>query len=192
MTPARRILLLAAALLASPLALAHTGAQPHAHAGFLAGWLHPFTGADHLVAMVAVGAWSAIAVRRVWAAPLAFVALLACGALAGAAALAVPGIEPMIAASLLVVGLLLATVHRVPALLAAAVAGAFAFFHGAAHGVELGGGAAALAGMLLATAALHAAGIGIGRLLLARHRWLPRVSGASVALLGATLLLGLG
>jgi urease accessory protein len=89
------------------------------------------------------------------------------------------------------VGLLIATLRRVPAVAAAALAGGFAFFHGAAHGVELGAAPPLLAGMVLATAVLHLAGIAAGRLVLARHRWLPQVSGGLVALLGATLLLRL-
>lgn len=191
MTHLQRFLLFVLALACSPLVLAHTGAAGHVHAGFADGALHPLTGSDHLVAMLAVGAWSALAVRQVWAAPLAFVVLLACGALAGAAGLPVAGTEPMIAASLVAIGLLIATLRRVPAAAAAALAGGFAFFHGAAHGVEIGVSLPMLAGLLVTTAALHAAGIAVGRIVLERHRWLPRISGALVALLGATLLLRL-
>lgn len=186
-----RVLLFVAALACSPLVLAHTDTAPHVHAGFAGGVLHPLTGPDHLVAMLAVGAWSALAVRQVWVAPFAFVALLACGAVAGAAGLEVPGVEPMIAASLVGVGLLIATLRRVPAAAAAAIAGGFAFFHGAAHGVEIGGALPMLAGLVVTTAALHMAGIAVGRIVLQRHRWLPHVSGGLVALLGATLLLRL-
>jgi urease accessory protein len=186
-----RTLLLAAGCVAAPLALAHTGEAAHAHATLADGLLHPFTGIDHLLAMLAVGAWSALALRRLWVAPAAFVALLAIGALAGASGVQVPAIEPMIAASLLVVGLLVATVRRLPVVLAAGIAGAFAFFHGAAHGSELGAGASVLAGMLVATAVLHAAGIALGQWVLARVRWLPQLSGGLVAALGAVLLVRL-
>ncbi|NML43539.1 HupE/UreJ family protein [Ramlibacter sp. G-1-2-2] len=180
---------LAAAALLATAAQAHNGDTPHTHAGFLAGFVHPLTGFDHLAAMVAVGLWSALAVRPVWLAPAAFVGTLLAGALAGFAGLQVPAVEPMIAASLLALGLLVATQRRLPLAAAAALAGGFAFFHGAAHGFELAeGGGAALAGMVLATALLHATGIALGRLVLARHRWLPVVSGSGVALLGATLL----
>jgi urease accessory protein len=96
----------------------------------------------------------------------------------------------MIAASLLVIGLLVATRRGLPVAAAAALAAGFAFFHGAAHGIELEGGAA-LAGMVLTTAALHVAGIALGRFALTRDAWLPRVAGSGVALLGATLLLRL-
>lgn len=173
-------------------ALAHTGALgDHVHPGFMAGLLHPFTGIDHLAAMLAVGVWSALAVRPVWMAPLAFVALLGAGALGGLAGVAVPGVEPMIAASLLVTGLLIATRAQWPVWAAALVAGLFAFFHGAAHGMELSGVgvAQALAGMLIGSAALHLAGIGLGRRVFGPHRWLSAMAGGAVALLGSALLL---
>ncbi|MDR2128446.1 MAG: HupE/UreJ family protein [Burkholderiaceae bacterium] len=184
-----------AALLAaiSALAHAHPGAfaQHDAHTGFLSGLLHPLTGLDHLAAMLAVGIWSALALRRLWVAPLAFVALLAAGALVGFAGLAVPAVEPMIAASLLAVGLLVATRAKVPLWGAALIAAGFAFFHGAAHGLELAGdgAAGALAGMLIATASLHLAGIALGLWMQRQRRWLSASAGGSVALLGSALLL---
>ena len=173
-------------------ALAHTGALgDHVHPGFMAGLLHPFTGIDHLAAMLAVGVWSALAVRPVWVAPLAFVALLGAGALGGLAGVAVPGVEPMIAASLLVTGLLIATRAQWPVRAAALVAGLFAFFHGAAHGMELSGVgvAQALAGMLIGSAALQLTGIGLGRWVFDQRRWLSAMAGGAVALLGSAVLL---
>ena len=172
-------------------ALAHTGALgDHVHPGFMAGLLHPFTGIDHLAAMLAVGVWSALAVRPVWVAPLAFVALLGAGALGGLAGVAVPGVEPMIAASLLVTGLLIATRAQWPVWAAALVAGLFAFFHGAAHGMELSGAgvAQALAGMLIGSAALHLGGMGLGQVVLQRQRWLSTACGLATAGLGAFML----
>ena len=131
--------------------------------------------------------------RPVWIAPLAFVLMLAAGALAGFAGLAVPMIEPMIAASLLVIGLLVLTRRGLPAVFAVTLAGLFAFFHGAAHGNELAGPGQwlALAGMLVSTALLHASGIALGRFVFAQHRWLSTTAGGAVALLGSTLLLRL-
>lgn len=178
------------------LASAHTGVDGAAHhdTGFMQGFLHPFTGIDHLAAMVAVGLWSALVARSgratLWA-PLGFAAMLLAGALLGMAGVQVPGVEPMIAASLLVIGLLVVTRLRLPGPVAAAVVGAFAVFHGVAHGHELAGehgAAAAIAGMVAATAMLHAAGVAIGWTLRQRGAWLPRVAGAAVALFGAALL----
>lgn len=193
-TPAIRTGLLAALLLPA-LAQAHTGASAHTHeaASFYAGLLHPLTGLDHLAAMLALGVWSALALRRVWLAPAAFVLMLTVGAIAGLQGLGVPAIEPMIASSLLVLGLLVAVRRSLPLAAALALAGFFAFFHGAAHGYELASEQAwpALAGMLLATAALHGLGILLGRQLYTRQRWLAPATGSAVALLGSALLLGL-
>jgi urease accessory protein len=176
-------------------ASAHTGADSGAHHGFADGFLHPLGGADHLAAMLAVGLWSALAARRAWPdllwAPLAFAGMLLAGALAGLAGLQVPAVEPMIAASVLVLGLLVATRVHLPAVAAAALVGVFAAFHGVAHGHELAseqGAASALAGMVGATVLLHLAGIGLGWALRHANAWLPRVAGAVVVALGATLL----
>ncbi|MFT3777962.1 MAG: HupE/UreJ family protein [Ottowia sp.] len=191
----KKILIIALATLPVA-ALAHVGGQPHTHglAGSLAqGFMHPFTGLDHLAAMLAVGAWSALAVRPAWRAPAAFVALLVLGALAGFGGLWVPGVEPMIAASVLVLGLLVAVHRRMPWGAAAVLAGVFAFFHGAAHGYELAGdgGAAAfgtLAGMAAGSAVLHVAGMLLGHAVMQRHPWVARAGGAATALLGAFML----
>jgi urease accessory protein len=155
------------------------------------GLLHPFTGTDHVAAMVAVGVWSALAARRVWVAPLAFLAMLVVGSLAGLGGLAVPAVEPMIAVSLLALGLLLALQAPLPLRVAAALVGVFAFFHGAAHGSELAGGLPAwpaLAGMALGTAVLHAVGIGLGQWVFRGRRWLSAPAGGAVAVLGSALL----
>ena len=189
-----RFLLISAA--AMPLAaLAHTGVDAGMHHGFMTGFMHPLTGLDHLAAMLAVGLWSALVARRAWPdllwAPAGFAAMLLVGALAGLQGLEVPGVEPMIAASLLVMGLLVATRLRVPGPVAALLVGAFAAFHGLAHGYELAGepGAAiTLAGMLSATVLLHAAGIGLGWALRHAPRWTPQLTGGAVALLGLALL----
>ena len=198
MTPFLLRLATCATLLLPGLALAHTGAgDAHVHGALASGLLHPLTGPDHLAAMLALGVWSALAVRPLWLAPAAFVLMLAVGALAGFAGLAVPAVEPMIASSLLVLGLLVATRRGLPVAMAAALAGLFAFFHGAAHGSELaiefaGNGLwLALAGMVTATAALHGLGMVLGGTLFHRLRWLGTVAGGGVALLGSALLLRL-
>ncbi|MGE0099932.1 MAG: HupE/UreJ family protein [Hydrogenophaga sp.] len=170
-------------------AAAHVG-DAHDHGGMLAGFLHPVTGLDHLAAMLAVGVWSAMTTRRLWVAPVSFAALLLVGALLAQAGVAFPAIEPMIAASMLVVGLLLAARVQLPEATGALLVGAFALFHGAAHGQELADGAA-LAGMVLGTALLHATGIALGLGLKRAHAWLPRVAGGLVALMGLNMAWGL-
>lgn len=177
------------------IASAHVGVDDHHHPGFAMGFMHPLTGLDHLAAMLAVGIWSALSARRAWPdllwAPLGFAAMLAVGAVLGLQGVSVPAVEPMIAASLLVIGLLAATRTRVPGLAAAAIVGVFALFHGLAHGYELAdhaGAFATIAGMLTATVLLHVAGIVIGWSLRQGHAVLPRAAGAAVAALGAFML----
>lgn len=188
----RTIRTLLAALLAGTgsLALAHVGADGGGHHGFLSGLLHPITGLDHLAAMVAVGVWSAATTRRFWIAPIAFALTLFAGALLAQGGVAFPAIEPMIAASMLVVGLLLAARAKLPEAAGALLVGAFALFHGAAHGQELGG-LAALLGMVAGTALLHAVGMGLGQVLVKHSPWWTRAAGAVVALMGLNMGWGL-
>lgn len=176
-------------------AWAHTGGDGGSHHGnwmesLSDGLLHPLTGTDHLAAMLAVGIWSAVALRGLWQAPLAFVSMLAVGALAGFGGFEPAGIEPMIAASMLVLGLLIATRQGLALAAAVALVGVFAFFHGLAHGVELAADEriAALAGMVIGTAGLHLAGVGIGHFILKHQHALQRVVGAAVAVLGGYTL----
>jgi len=188
----------------STVAQAHVGGDglPHTHGtldSFMAGVAHPLTGLDHLAAMVSVGLWGALGASssppqsrtaRFWTAPLAFAFTLLAGALLALNGLSLPGIEPMIAASLLVLGLLVASRTQLPTGWGAALVAGFALFHGLAHGQELGGHAlAALGGMVLSTLALHAAGIATGLTLQRqRSRWLPRIAGTGVAAFGLSLL----
>ena len=194
--PSRLPKVLLAAAAALPLAaMAHTGSEAHMHAGFLAGFFHPLTGFDHLAVMVAVGLWSALAARRagpelLWG-PLGFAAMLMLGAVMGLLGMQIPAVEPMIAASLLVTGLLVITRWRIPGIAAALLVGVFAVFHGLAHGYELTTNANAgmtLAGMLAATVLLHATGLAIGWALRSANIWVPRIAGAGVAIFGVTLL----
>lgn len=166
-------------------ALAHPGHGAET-IGFLAGLAHPFTGLDHLLAMLAVGLWSATTTRRIWRAPLSFAGMLLIGALLAVNGLALPAVEPMIAASVLVLGLLIMARVQLPESVSVLLVGSFALFHGAAHGVELGVNIA-LAGMMIATALLHGAGIGAGLLLKVRSLWWQRGIGAGIALTGLGL-----
>jgi len=187
-----------AACALSTVATAHTGIENHAHTSFLTGFIHPLLGLDHLAAMVAVGFWSALTARRagpelLWG-PLGFANLLLLGAMLGLQGVVLSAVEPMIAASLLVIGLLVVSRLRLPGLGAALMVGVFAIFHGLAHGQELVNSASAfqtLAGMLTATVLLHASGLGLGWALRSANVWLPRIAGAAVVLFGGALLLQL-
>ena len=188
-------LFLIALCAASTGASAHIGAYSQGHTGFVAGFVHPLTGLDHLAVMVSVGLWSALAARRAGAAllwgPAGFAGMLLVGALLGLRGLQLPAVEPMIAASLVVTGLLVVSRLRLPGLAAALLMGAFALFHGLAHGDELAGGASALpalSGMLAATLLLHATGLALGGSLRSASVWLPRLAGAAVAVSGVALL----
>jgi urease accessory protein len=163
-----------------------------------AGLAHPFTGVDHLLAMLAVGLLAAkLAGRCLWALPSLFVAGMVGG---GAAAMGagqgatIGGVEQGIAASVVVLGLMLVFVGRLPRGLALAAVPAFALFHGYAHLAE-GGGHEAVgygAGMLLGSALLHAGGLGVG-LAVGRRRsaeWAWRVGGGAVTAAGLALLAG--
>jgi urease accessory protein len=158
---------LAAALVLLPTAaLAHTGHD--AAGGFFAGLAHPVGGADHLLAMVAVGLLAAAAGgRAVWAMPAAFVAGLIVGAGFGRLGVPLPAIEPTILASVVLLGAALALALRPPLAAALPVLAAFGLAHGFAHGAEgpAGGFAPYALGFGAATAALHAAGIGLGQAL---------------------------
>ena len=189
-------LLFIAACAISTSASAHIGTDLHGHSSFASGIIHPLFGADHLLAMLGVGLWTALTARQagsalLWA-PASFAALLLAGAAAGLNGVAWPGVEPMIALSLLALGLLVATRTHAPGIVAALLVGGFAVFHGLAHGQELAGSPAAwqaLAGMLLATVLLHVAGLCAGWALRTRPRWMASALGAGVAAVGGGLLL---
>jgi urease accessory protein len=185
--PVPRFTLGLAVLSLPALTLAHVGGDGAAHHGFAAGFTHPFTGIDHLLAMLLIGLWSATLTRRWWVAPLAFVAMLLVGALLASGGLTLPAVEPAIALSLVLLGALLAARTAWPAAAMAAVAALFALFHGAAHGVELQG-MEALAGMVLATALLHGTGLLAGHALRRHIVWWPRAVGIAASLVGAVLL----
>src|SRR3990167_4612853 len=140
-----------------------------AHSGHEAsGFLHPFTGVDHLLAMVGVGMWAAfLAVRKPAAAllvPVAFLAMMAVGAAAGFAGIKLPIVEAVIVGSVFVFGGLIMAAVRLPAAAAMAVAGLFAVFHGYAHALEAPatGAGTYILGFLAATTLLQAVGLGLG------------------------------
>ncbi len=167
--PSRESLQLAVMLAAIPLtsALAHTGAATSS--GLESGFLHPLTGPDHLVAMVAVGLWGAqLGNPAIWVLPITFPLVMALGGVIGLSGIELPLVEPVIALSGVALGIMVALSVRPPLWIAAVIVAVFAIFHGYAHGRELPEAADPIAyavGFVVATGLLHLAGIGIGALI---------------------------
>lgn len=155
----------AAAMLASP-AAAHSGTG--LPGGFVSGFVHPFSGFDHLLAMVSVGLWGAFLGRPlIVVLPVIFPTVMAFGGALGIAGVPLPSVETGIAVSVLVLGAMIALAVRAPVWLASIIVAVFAVFHGYAHGQELPSAADPVGysvGFVLATGLLHVVGIGIGLL----------------------------
>ncbi len=172
--------------------------NPAEHGSFAAGFTHPLTGADHILAMVAVGLWaSMLGGRALYVVPLSFVGVMVLGFVAALSGLPLPYVEPVILASVIVIGLLVALAFQASTRNAALIVGFFAFFHGFAHGGEIGGASffSYATGFALATALLHSAGIAVGLALgrLAKGRTgqlAVRIAGSLAALSGVYLAIG--
>jgi urease accessory protein len=180
-------------LAASSASFAHTGSMS---GGFVGGFAHPLFGPDHVVAMVAVGLWGVfLGAPALWLLPVVFPLVMAAGGVNGIRAVRLPGVEIGIAVSAIVLGAMVALAVRPPLWVAALLVGAFAIFHGHAHGAELPPGADAVAyslGFVIATGLLHLSGIAFGSL----ARWpagrvVVRAAGGAIALAGVAFLVAL-
>lgn len=179
--------------LAAGAANAHDGAG--LAGGFLSGFMHPLLGWDHVVAMVAVGLWGAfLGSPALWLLPIVFPLVMAFGGALGVMGIPVPAVETGIATSAVVLGAMVAFARRPPLAVAAVIVGAFAIFHGHAHGTELPSAANPLAysvGFVIATGLLHLFGITFGALV----RWpagklAVQAGGGVIALTGVGFLTG--
>jgi urease accessory protein len=186
------LLALAGVLLLPGLASAHI--IPGTTHGLREGFVHPFTGMDHLLAMFAVGLWAAQhRGRAMWMIPLTFVGVMGLGGAIGLAGAAVPGVEIGIALSVLVLGALIASAAQFKLSWSVCLVGLFAFFHGYAHGHEMPSAMSAgtfSGGFMMATLLLHGLGIGAG-LCLRKEERLVRMVGATIALCSVCLFAGL-
>ncbi len=162
-------------------------------AGFVTGLGHPWSGLDHVLAMVAVGLWGAqLGNPAIWILPVTFPMVMALGAFLGLVGLPVPGVEIGIALSALLLGIMILAELRPPLAVAALLVGFFAIFHGHAHGTELPPGQSGLLysmGFVMATGCLHGLGITIGLI----HRWpvgrgALRAAGGGIAVMGVYFL----
>lgn len=180
-------------LLCSSSVFAHEASG--AAGGFVSGFLHPILGWDHVVAMVAVGLWGAfLGSPAIWLLPVVFPLVMAFGGALGVMGVPIPAVETGIASSAIVLGAMVALAVRPPLWVAAVIVGAFAIFHGHAHGTELPEAANPLTysiGFVLATGLMHLCGIVFGLSV----RWpagrvAVRAGGAVIALAGVGFLTG--
>jgi urease accessory protein len=188
------ICLLVALDMTSVRLLAHT--NPSVAVGLLSGFVHPLTGVDHMLAMVAVGIWGTqLGQPAIWLLPVTFPLVMALGGALGARGIPMPAVEIGVAGSAVILGFMIVLAARPRIRVAAVVVGSFAIFHGYAHGAELPAAAEPLAygvGFVLVTGLLHACGIVLGL----ADRWpvgglALRAAGAAISVVGVYLLAGL-
>ena len=198
MRPTRDAMRMFAWLWAMALVLLWTpGAHAHVErgqaTGFVTGFGHPWSGFDHVLAMIAVGIWGAqLGAPALWLLPVVFPMVMAQGAFLGLIGLPLPGVEVSIALSALLLGAMVCGEVRPKLVVAALLVGAFAVFHGHAHGTELPAGQSGLLysmGFVSATGCLHGLGIALGLI----HRWPAgklalRGAGALIAIMGVLFL----
>jgi urease accessory protein len=177
-------------------ALAHVGFG--STSGFMHGFMHPLSGLDHQLAMILVGIFAyQLGGRALWLVPLTFVSVMALGGFLGVMAVPVPFVEGGIALSVIVLSAIVAFGVKAPVAVAMAVVGLFAIFHGHAHGSEMpldSSGFEYAVGFMMATALLHAIGIGIGFGIGMTSKALGdnvyRVAGGLASFAGVAFLLG--
>lgn len=173
-------------------ASAHLGVGPAI--GLSSGFGHPFSGLDHVAVMVAVGLWAgAKGGKALWAWPATFVVAMLCGGLMGLAHVPLPFVEPGILASVVVLGLLVASTADFPLPVGGAIITTFAVLHGHAHGVEAPeteGGLLYLAGFAVATIVLHVTGIAFALTIGSRNKKAVRFAGLACTAAGLGLIAG--
>jgi urease accessory protein len=182
-----------ASALFSGLALAHAGHD--VSVSFVSGLLHPFSGADHLLVIVLVGFWSAFVLKKIWIGPCVFLLGMCMGVLAGFANIPLNFFEFGIAASVIAIGLLLLVKNQYSSKAILTLIGAFGIFHGFAHAQLFSDSSLALslvvqdiAGLILATAALHLSGALLVKLLKEKTTVIARIAGFASVIYGWVLI----
>ena len=191
-----KLLLAVGLMMTATLAMAHPGHGEQVSNGFLSGLLHPMMGLDHLLAMGAIGFWSIrqnTTMKR--GTPLFAVGGMIAGAgLAWAGiSLAGVGVETGIAMSVLLVGVLIATLAKLPTAIGGTLVALFMVAHGYAHGTEMTQGSSLLlymAGFVVATLAITFVGRGLGTMMLKADNRITRALGGVVAIIGGVLAAG--
>jgi urease accessory protein len=187
------LLVIASVLFWTRLAEAHP--QPGQAAGFTTGFLHPWSGVDHLLAMIAVGIWGAqLGAPAIWILPVTFPMVMAVGGFLGLVGINLPRVEFGVALSALLLGVAVCAQARPNLVFAMILVGCFGLYHGHAHSTELPPGQSGLLyslGFVIATGSLHAIGISLGLV----NRWpignvALRAGGAFIALMGAYFVWG--
>ncbi len=158
-------------------------------AGFVTGFRHPWSGWDHILAMIAVGIWGAqLGAPAIWLLPVTFPMVMAFGGFLGLIGVHLPGVEFGIAASALLLGTMVCVEARPKLIWAAVLVGIFGLYHGHAHGTELPAGQSGMLysmGFVIATGCLHGLGIALGLIHPMRSgRWALRGAGAFIAIMG--------
>lgn len=157
-----------ALLMCPSLVFAHPG---HAEAGFTSGFMHPFTGIDHLAAMFGIGFLYSLffSTQRhfKWALLLVLASSLVVGALLGLVGLELQFFEAMITLSVVCVGMLLLFGGIGRSINQWAVCGlaTLSAFHGYVHIVEASGVmsfAQYTLGFILSSMVLYFGGLSLG------------------------------
>ncbi|MEP3563967.1 MAG: HupE/UreJ family protein [Marinobacter sp.] len=189
-----KLLMSVGLMLIAGAAAAHPGHGVHTHSDFLSGLLHPMLGIDHLLAMAAIGFWS---IRQSTAmkngAPLFVVGGMILGAVLAWSGLNLSGVETGIAMSVLLAGVLIATMAKLPTVVGGTLVTLFMITHGYAHGAEMTAGASLfsyLAGFVVATLAITFVGRRLGELMLSADNRVTRALGGVVAVVGGVLAAG--
>lgn len=190
-----KLLMTVGLMLTATAASAHPGhGVLHTHNDFLSGLLHPMTGLDHLLAMAAIGFWS---IRQSTAmkngTPLFVVGGMMAGAALAWGGLSLVGVEIGIAMSVLLAGILIATMAKLPTAVGGTLVALFMITHGYAHGTEMTAGASLMsymAGFVIATLAITFVGRSLGTVMLKADNRITRALGGVVAVIGGVLAAG--
>lgn len=189
------IKLISLALLFLPAtASAHSEFQSY---DFINGFLHPFTGLDHMSTMIGVGIVAAIlGGNTLWRLPLKFIIVMLIGALSAIAGIGFGAVEMLIATSVLAVGIMLVFSEKLTVMTKAVSVTImiFSIFHGYSHASEMQMSSSVLlyfTGFVVGTASLHTLGGIAGHFLISFKfdNLAFKIIGGVMALFGGVLLI---